>query len=224
MAVISVIGDSLTNNYTLGVGMDQGWTRKLQVLLNTQAGCRVKVRNWGISGNTTAQMLARVACLDHPTMDGIYREVPDIVILAGGVNDPGNGISAAATQSNLEAMAAYAKDAGCRRVVILGAPYLNFSSGGDAQGQPFQPYCSVRCAQRDAAASSGALFVDFYGYLSGLISSGTETQGSFSWHVQDMNQHLNALGWSYAAQAVYNAIASQPVWLRELRAESPCCP
>jgi lysophospholipase L1-like esterase len=76
---IACIGDSYSWNYTLGVPSIYFWPAKLQTKLNA-AGARVLCRNFGISGNTTGQMLARVACMTQI-------DVPDIGIVYGGTND-----------------------------------------------------------------------------------------------------------------------------------------
>lgn len=105
---IAAIGDSLTHNITLSVRPDQFWPEQLAGLLRDD-GYAVKARNFGISGNTTTQMLARIAEL---TMF----DTPDIAVIFGGVNDPGNAIASATTTANVRGMIRYLKN-GCAGVV-----------------------------------------------------------------------------------------------------------
>lgn len=76
---ITVIGDSHTYNTSLGVPAHKFYPARLQALLNAR-GASVKCRNFGISGNTTSDMIGRKACLDSV-------DVPDLVIMYAGPND-----------------------------------------------------------------------------------------------------------------------------------------
>lgn len=70
------VGDSHTYNATLGVLPTEFYTKNLMGLLNA-AGCNLTGYNRGVSGNTSAQMLYRVASLP----------VADIAVIYGGTND-----------------------------------------------------------------------------------------------------------------------------------------
>jgi lysophospholipase L1-like esterase len=194
---VAVLGDSLSDNLGMyGVRPSLMWPELTAAALRT-ANLPYKARNLGKAGDTSTQMLARVAGLT-------YHEIPDAVFVAAGVNDPVNSISNAVTQSNIAAIGQYLIAAGvpATRIGIVSAPYLNFASGGDTLATPYASYVGVRGAQAAAAAALGAGYIDFYNFLRNLIVAGTETQGSNSWHAIAGNQHLNALGNSYCAQAV----------------------
>jgi len=106
------------------------------------------------------------------------------------------------------------------RFIVLSMHYLNYS-GGDTLATPYAAYddaTGVRKAQLDAAAAEGAVYGDLYSYLKGRIVSGVEAQNSYSWHVENGNQHLNAHGMSLVAQCVLDAILAQPGWVDALRA------
>lgn len=70
------VGDSHTYNATLGVLPTEFYTKKLMGLLNA-AGCNLTGYNRGVSGNTSGQMLYRVASLP----------VADVAVIYGGTND-----------------------------------------------------------------------------------------------------------------------------------------
>jgi hypothetical protein len=275
-AVIACIGDSHTFNATLGnVATDfhPGQTQKTLRAGSTTGTIfaalpKVLIRNFGISGNTTGQMVARQAVLTR-------FEVPKIVVIYGGTNDaqyattvqagstasvvnvaagfganyqPGsyllvNGVSrqiasvatdaitlvtalggaptagqavALDTQTNLQTIATFAIAAGCNRLIIVGQHYFNFSTGGDTTTTPLAGNATLRTLQQAAATAVGATYVDAYAYFRGLIVAGTETQGSFSWHVFDSNPHLNPLGERYLAASYLSSIVGQPTWLAAL--------
>lgn len=214
---IATMGDSLTfNDVYWGCAPHQMWPEVLASQLRAQL-CPIRARNFGASGNTTTQMLARVSQLT------LY-EVPDLAIIFGGVNDPSASIAGATTQNNIEAMISTVVAAGCPRVIVVSAHYLNWTSGGDAQGTPYATYATLRPFQQAAATNQAAAhpgqvaFCDLYAYLCGLIVAGTEIQGSNSWHAIANNQHLNALGGSYVAAAVLATIQAQSGWLAALQA------
>lgn len=76
---IVCLGDSHTYNYTLGVIPAEFYPAKLAALLNA-AGANVTGYNNGASGNTTGQMLARVALM-------VQFGVPSLSVIYGGTND-----------------------------------------------------------------------------------------------------------------------------------------
>lgn len=95
---ITVIGDSQTA-YDPGWGVDgfRTWAPRLASGLRRDGYTNTQARAFGVGGDTTTQMLARVDTMqfyDTPTIGGIY----------GGVNDPGASISQATTQANIQAM------------------------------------------------------------------------------------------------------------------------
>lgn len=89
-------GDSLYAGY--GVKQDESFPAQLEKALSAK-GLKVSVHNAGVSGDTTAAGLQRLAF----ALDGLPRK-PDLVILGLGGNDMLRGISPDQTQSNLDAM------------------------------------------------------------------------------------------------------------------------
>jgi lysophospholipase L1-like esterase len=211
---VAAMGDSLTfNDVYYGVAPHLMWPEKLAVSLRGLS-CNVQARNFGASGDTTTQMLARIAQLT-------FYDIPAIAVIWGGINDPGTAIAGATTQANISAMITALKAAGVARLVVCNTQYLNWSSGGDTIGTPYATYATLRpfqAAAVTAAADSNVVLCDTYMSLRGLIVAGTETQGSNSWHAVANNQHLNALGQTYIASALLATIQAQPGWLAALQA------
>lgn len=98
---ILAFGDSLTAGY--GLPEAQGFVPRLQAALQ-EMGHDVAVINGGVSGETSAGGLARIAWAlqDKPTM----------MILELGANDMLRGIDPAATRSNLESIILAAGETG----------------------------------------------------------------------------------------------------------------
>ena len=117
---IVCIGDSLTAGY--GVQTNHRWTHILSTDLN------IEIINSGISGDTTAGMLARF-------YEMAIKHKPDAIIITGGTNDiclnlPNNMIIA-----NILAMTRYAKHHGI--LPIIGIPTPFFSQGTFTNEPPF---------------------------------------------------------------------------------------
>lgn len=206
MNSIDCIGDSLTHAVTLMIPSEKLWPAVLQSNLEA-AGKSVVVRNWGKSGNTTAQMITRFQAM---TQFG----VPKIGIIWGGTNDPSNSINASGTQANLQTMIASLKLSGCNNVIIIGQHLLNYASGGDISGgvpvlDSACTYAAIIAAQKAASIAGGAEYCDLYNYLRARIIAGTDVAGSYSWHVATGDIHMNAYGATLVANAVLETIASK---------------
>lgn len=112
---------------------------------------------------------------------------------------------------------------GCPNVVIVTPNYLNYSTGGDnyntitSSGTQFSSYVPIRTAAKDASTAESVLLCDLYDYQSKLIYANTNgsttfngtvvypeaSQGSFTWHYADSNQHHNAYGHQTVATAIF---------------------
>ncbi len=84
------LGDSLTEGW--GQLPRESFPARLQTMLN-QAGENIRISNFGVSGDTTGDALAR---LPHALADN-----PSIVVVALGVNDAYQGIPVEIATSNL---------------------------------------------------------------------------------------------------------------------------
>ena len=266
---IACMGDSLTNNYIWGTGADKFYPARLQAGLNA-AGADVLARNFGVSGEATGQMVARMSRM-------VQYEVPDLAIIYAGTNDlstngttqvtsataptttqfsvtAGSGarfpagssikingqivqitaratdlltvspaLTAApvsgdtvncATQQNIVAIGQYLQSAGCSRIIVVGRHYDNFTSGGDTT--TVEANAPLRALQSAAAAALGVPYLNLYSEMAARITAGTDTQGSFSWHVADANIHLNAYGEQIIADKLLAVVQAQTGWLAAL--------
>jgi len=89
--VIAALGDSLTQGY--GLPQEDGFVPQLQMWLDGQ-GADVRMINAGVSGDTTAGGLARVAWTLTPDVDAL--------IVALGGNDLLRGLDPAQARANIE--------------------------------------------------------------------------------------------------------------------------
>lgn len=213
---ISCIGDSLTDgvNPYWGTSGADCWPHVLQTELRASER-DVICRNFGVGGNTTAQMLARIG-------QASFYDTPSVGVIYGGANDPGSGINSATTTSNIVAMASAILAAGATGVAVVGQHYKNWTSGGDTTSSQEAVYAALRIAQQAAVtaltgAGKRAIYVDLYAYMSSIIVSGAEAQGSNCWSAVADNQHLNAKrtrgtgadgGHDVIGRAVYEAIVA----------------
>ncbi len=94
--LVVAFGDSLYAGYNLD--QDKGLAPALEAALKAR-GVKVRVVNAGVSGDTTAAGLARLAF----TLDGLPRK-PDLMLVGLGGNDMLRGLSPAETRTNLDAI------------------------------------------------------------------------------------------------------------------------
>jgi acyl-CoA thioesterase-1 len=98
--VVAALGDSLTQGY--GLVQEDGLVPRLQAWLQAE-GLEVQLINAGVSGDTTAGGLARVAWTLTPEVDAM--------IVALGGNDLLRGLDPAMTRANLSGILEAAADA-----------------------------------------------------------------------------------------------------------------
>jgi acyl-CoA thioesterase-1 len=105
---ILVVGDSLSAAF--GIKAGSGWVALLERRLG-ESGLDYKVINASISGDTTANGLARLPAL-------LAAHKPAVVIIELGGNDGLRGLSLDQLRHNLGAMAARAKASGARVLLV----------------------------------------------------------------------------------------------------------
>jgi lysophospholipase L1-like esterase len=103
------IGDSLTEGY--GIDLSKRWTEVLMEDLES-----VDIVNSGISGDTTAGMLARF----YPE---VIQHHPTHVIIMGGTNDLWFNLSDRQIISNIMAMTRHARHHGIQAIIGIPTPY-----------------------------------------------------------------------------------------------------
>ena len=115
---ILVLGDSLTAGY--GLSKRASFPARLEELLS-QAGVEARVVNAGVSGDTSAQGLAR--------LDWLLAEKPDAAIVELGANDGLRGLSPEAMERNLDAVIERLQGEGVP--VLLAGMYASPNMGED---------------------------------------------------------------------------------------------
>lgn len=116
--LVVAFGDSLFAGYNLDV--DKGFAPTLERALAAK-GVKARVVNAGVSGDTTAAGLQRLAF----TLDGLPRK-PDLVVISLGGNDMLRGLDPRETRDNLDAILSELKTRGIPALLtgMLAAPNL----------------------------------------------------------------------------------------------------
>ena len=113
---IICIGDSLTAGY--GVTINQRWSTLLEEDLS------MEIVNSGISGDTTAGMLARF-------YETAIRHKPDYIIVTGGTNDIWLNLSDNTIIGNILAMTRHAKYYDVTPIIGIPTPFHNLGDFND---------------------------------------------------------------------------------------------
>lgn len=145
---IVALGDSLTAGYGLPRG--QGFVPRLEAALKAR-GHNVEIIDAGVSGDTTAGGLARLAW--------VVPENADAVIVELGANDALRGINPATTRANLDAILA---ELSARNLPILLAGMRAPRNLGSAYTDRFDAIFP------ELAAHYGAVFYPFF--LDGVVA------------------------------------------------------
>jgi acyl-CoA thioesterase-1 len=144
---IVALGDSLTAGYGLMAG--DAFPAKLQAALHAR-GYNVTIANAGVSGDTSAQGLARV--------DWSVPQGTQAVIVEFGANDMFRGVPPATVKHNLEAIIQKLK---ARHIeVMLAGMYATRSLGKEY-------YTAFDAIYRDLAHKYGLVFMPFF--LEGVV-------------------------------------------------------
>ena len=155
---IAVLGDSLTAGYGLAAG--DAFPAQLERALQKR-GYRVVVQNAGVSGDTSAGGLARLAWT--------LAENPDLVIVELGANDALRGLDPERTRENIAAILTRLKAAdvlpllaGMRAPRNLGRDYYSkfdriYPELAQSQGVPFYPFFLEGVAGRPELNQGGGI-------------------------------------------------------------------
>jgi acyl-CoA thioesterase-1 len=167
---IAALGDSLTQGY--GLPQEDGFVPNLEAWLRDQ-GADVAVMNAGVSGDTTAGGLARVAWTLTPEVDAM--------IVALGGNDLLRGIDPAASRANLDGIL---REASARDLPVL---LIGLPAPGN-YGPEFQR--DFNAMYPELAAAYDALYVENF---LGPLTEGDQQQ-ALQQDMQDDGIHPNANG------------------------------
>ena len=135
LASMAAVGDSITARYRLAYSYPD--------LLGRWRG--IPVRNFGASGDTTAQMLDRL-----PEVLG-SGPLPQVVVIMGGTNDIARGMPVETALRNLQTIAERVRDSGRRAVLVCPPPTGAFQ---------LERAQALRAGLRDYARAQGITFVD----------------------------------------------------------------
>lgn len=178
---IAALGDSLTEGYGLPVA--DGFVPQLQGWLQAQ-GADVTVINAGVSGDTTAGGLSRVAWTLTPEVDAL--------IVALGGNDFLRGIDPANSRANLRGILEAAQTQGVPVLLVGLQATGNYGADFKADFDSMYP---------DLAAEFGVgLFRSFF---QGILDAGDDARGLY---FQEDGIHPNAEGVKLEVAAMGPAI------------------
>lgn len=164
---IFALGDSLTAGF--GLPRELGFVPQLEAHLRRH-GVPARLTNAGVSGDTAAQGLQRLAW----TLDGLTRR-PDLAIVALGANDMLRGLPVAQTRSALEAILTELERrevkilvAGMIAAPNLGADYARaynpmFGELARAHGAAFHPFLLDGVAGDRALNQADGIHPNFQG-------------------------------------------------------------
>jgi acyl-CoA thioesterase-1 len=178
---IAALGDSLTQGY--GLQQQDGFVPQLERWLAAQ-GAEVRLINAGVSGDTTAGGLSRVAWTLTPEVDAM--------ILALGGNDVLRGIAPAVARANLDGILQAAQAAEVEVLLIgIEAPG-NYGLDYKAEFEAMYPEL--------ARAYGTGLVASFFAGLSG------ESPADLAPYLQPDNIHPNAEGVARIVEAIGPAV------------------
>lgn len=168
---VAALGDSLTQGY--GLPADQGFVPQLERWLQAR-GHDVVVINAGVSGDTTAGGLSRVAWT-------LTSQVDAMIVALGG-NDLLRGLDPEASRANLDGIVQAGQTAGVAVMLV----------GMTAPGNYGPDYKTAFDAiYPDLAAQYGTLYAeDFLGAITGL----PDRAAAMATYVQPDGLHPNAAG------------------------------
>jgi acyl-CoA thioesterase-1 len=176
---ILALGDSLTQGY--GLPERDGFVPQLQNWLESQ-GEEVRVINGGVSGDTTAGGLARVAWSLGPEVDGM--------IVALGGNDLLRGVDPAQARQNLQGILLIAQE---REVPVL---LIGMQAPGNYGAEYKRDFDSI---YPDLAQRFDTLYLD--SFFAGLMSDG-EGPAQVQAFMQPDGIHPNAQGVARLVSAI----------------------
>ncbi len=180
---VAALGDSLTQGY--GLPPDDGFVPQLEAWLRAK-GADVRIVNAGVSGDTTAGGLSRVAWTLTPEVDAM--------IVALGANDFLRGIDPAVSRANLDGILDAARDAGVEVLLVGMQATTNYGPDYKREFDGMYGYL--------ADGYGVPLFPSFF---EGLRGAG-DTLGDVAPYMQADGIHPNAEGVALIVEAIGPAV------------------
>lgn len=168
---VAALGDSLTQGY--GLAPEQGFVPQLQAWLEAE-GEDVDLVNAGVSGDTTAGGLSRVAWTLTDDVDAL--------IVALGGNDMLRGLDPAAARANLDGILSYAGEKGVPVLLV----------GMDAPPNYGPDYKSAFDAMYPQLAEAHG--AEYHANFLGALASLEDRQAALATYMQGDGIHPNADG------------------------------
>jgi acyl-CoA thioesterase-1 len=147
---------ALGDSFTIGTGATPELSYPSR--LTARASCTVALRNVGVNGYTTADVI-------DDELPELARFAPTFVSLAIGANDIVRGTSPATYREHVRRILAAVKAAGVKRVVTLPQPDWSLSPAARSFGEP--PAILARIVEanailREETLAVGASYVDLF--------------------------------------------------------------
>jgi lysophospholipase L1-like esterase len=153
--------------------------------------------NRGVSGQTTDQMLGRFEA-------DVVRLHPSAVLISGGTNDIGRGVSVAAAQNNIRAMAELAQFNGIKVLIASVMPVSDYHKDADPsfERSRLRPPEQIRELNRWIQSYCGEKDFAFVNYYSEVV----DAAGFLKPDLSDDGLHPNSRGYRIMAPVAQKAI------------------
>lgn len=196
----------LGNSITLGADsgtINQNWGDGWTTYASLMSGGRIrKVRNAGVSGDTSAQMLARFDTDVTPY-------APNVVFLQEVTNDSGNTVPLATSAANFRALVAKCTAIRAVPVLVTGTPV---GSAVAPAGTRQRDVARLNAWLTRYAADNGIHLIDFYSLLVDSSTGGYQAAYDSGDHI-----HPSPAGYAAMGSLVATAAASIfPAWTPSL--------
>lgn len=180
IVTIAALGDSLTQGY--GLPVDDGFVPQLEAWLRAQ-GADVEVINAGVSGDTTAGGLSRVAWTLTPEVDAM--------IVALGGNDLLRGIDPRVSRANLDGVLQAGDAAGVDMLLVGMEAPQNYGAAYKTAFDSMYP---------DLADTYATAY--FPRFFEGIMTPETDLQEARRAYMQDDGIHPNRDGVARIVEAI----------------------
>jgi acyl-CoA thioesterase I len=157
---------ALGDSFTIGTGGTPD--RSFPARLTVRASCGVELRNLGVNGYTTGDVLEE----ELPQLAGFG---PTFVTLAIGANDIVQGSDVDGYRARVRRILGAVRAAGVKRVVTLPQPDWSLSPAARAFGEPAAIHARIveaNAVLRDETAAAGGTYVDLFPLMESQARAG----------------------------------------------------
>lgn len=157
---------ALGDSFTIGTGGTPD--RAFPARLAARASCKVELRNLGVNGYTTGDVIDE----ELPALPGF---APTFVTLAIGANDIVRGSGVDGYRARVRQILAAVHAAGVKRIVTLPQPDWSKSPAARAFGEPAAIHARIveaNAVLRDETAAAGGTYVDLFPLMESQARAG----------------------------------------------------